>query len=108
MMDMTIAEADRTGGTGFWHTGLVTLELDAANLEEGEADLHQFGSHYGDVADNAKVTVHPQAGTYAAGSGNGVFTLKTKAQDPVYGITASSTAGENGFTLTLNLSLIHI
>ena len=79
MMDMDIVEADRTGGTE-----------------------HKFGSHYGTVVNDAEVEVHPQAAIYAAGSSDGDFTLKTVAQDAVYGITQSSTAGENGFTLTLN------
>lgn len=101
MMDMDITEADRTGGTGFFHNGLVSLKLNAAH-NDASADVHLFGSHYGTVADDAEVEVHPQAATYAAGSGDGDFTLKTVAQDAVYGITQSSTAGENGFTLTLN------
>jgi hypothetical protein len=101
MMDMAIVEADRTGGTGFFHNGLVSLKLNAAH-NDATADVHLFGSHYGTVADDAEVEVHPQAATYAAGSSDGDFTLKTVAQDAVYGITQSSTAGENGFTLTLN------
>jgi hypothetical protein len=101
LMDMTITESNRVSGGGFWHNGLVTLKMDAAH-NDASADVHLFGTHYGTVADNAVVTVSPYAGTYAAGSGTGVFTLKTVAQDPVYGITASSTASENGFTLTLN------
>ena len=101
MMDMAIVEADRTGGTGFFHNGLVSLKLNAAH-NDASADVHLFGTHYGTVADDAAVEVHPQAAIYAAGSGDGDFTLKTVAQDAVFGITQSSTASENGFTLTLN------
>jgi len=95
-----IAEADRTGGKGFWHNGLVKITMNAAHADGG-GDDHLFGTHYGTVADDAVVTVSPYAGTYAEGSGDGDFTLKTVAQDAVYGITQSSTAGENGFTVTL-------
>tara|TARA_R110000824_G_scaffold400859_2_gene609577 strand:+ start:124 stop:846 length:723 start_codon:yes stop_codon:yes gene_type:complete len=102
MMDMDIVEADRTGGTGFFHNGLVSLKLNAANIGPSDGTEHKFGSHYGTVVNDAEVEVHPQAAIYAAGSSDGDFTLKTVAQDAVYGITQSSTAGENGFTLTLN------
>lgn len=100
MMDGTISDADRTAGKGFFHNGLVSLTMDAAH-NDASADVHVFGTHYGTVADDAVVQISPFSVTYAAGSGTGVFTLKTTAQDAVYGIDASSTAGENGFTLKL-------
>ncbi len=100
MMDGTITDADRTAGKGFFHNGLVSLTMDAAH-NDASADVHVFGTHYGTVADDAVVQISPFSVVYAAGSGTGVFTLKTTSQDAVYGIDASSTAGENGFTLKL-------
>jgi len=100
MMDGTISEADRLDGKGFFHNGLVSLTMDAAH-NDASADVHVFGTHYGTVADDAVVQISPFSVTYATGVGTGVFTLKTTAQDAVYGIDASSTAGENGFTLKL-------
>lgn len=101
MMDGTITDADRTNGKGFFHNGLVSLTMDAAHNDGSSADVHVFGTHYGTVANNAVVQISPFSVTYAAGSGTGVFTLKTTTQDPIYGIDASSTPGENGFTLKL-------
>ena len=100
MMDGTITDADRVGGKGFFHNGLVSLTMDAANLS-GTND-HVFGTHYGTIVDDqANIQISPFSVTYAAGSGTGVFTLKTTSQDAVYGIDASAAAGENGFTLKL-------
>lgn len=100
MMDGTITDADRIAGKGFFHNGLVSLTMDAAH-NDASADVHVFGTHYGTVADDAVVQISPFSVVYAAGSGTGVFTLKTTSQDAVYGIDASSTASENGFTLKL-------
>ena len=115
MPTTAITENDRTMGNGFWHNGLVEIYLNTANLEDGEADLHAFGSFYGTTGDSAvagagpfdiddnstNILISPYAGTYAEGSGDGDFTLKTVAQDAVYGVTQSSTSGENGFTVHL-------
>ena len=96
-----ISAADAAGGKGFVHNGMVKLTLDAAH-QDGGGDDHVFGTHYGTVADDqANIEVHPNAITYAEGSGDGDFTIATASADPVYGITQSSTAGENGFTLHL-------
>ena len=96
-----ITLADAQSGKGFIHNGMVKLTLNAAH-NDGTADVHLFGTHYGTVADDqANIEVHPNAITYAEGTGDGDFTIRTVAQDAVYGITQSSTAGENGFTLTL-------
>lgn len=100
MMDGTITDADRIAGKGFFHNGLVSLTMDAAH-NDASADVHVFGTHYGTVADDAVVQISPFSVVYAAGSGTGVFTLKTTSQDAVYGIDASSTASENGFILKL-------
>tara|TARA_R110000823_G_C15885925_1_gene495523 strand:- start:43 stop:759 length:717 start_codon:yes stop_codon:yes gene_type:complete len=100
MMDGTITDADRINGKGFFHNGLVSLTMNAAH-NDASADVHVFGTHYGTVADDAVVQISPFSVIYAAGSGTGVFTLKTTTQDPVYGIDASSTDTENGFTLKL-------
>ena len=96
-----ITAADAAAGKGFVHNGLVKLTLDAAH-QDGGGDDHVFGTHYGTVADDqANIEVHPNAITYAEGTGDGDFTIADASADPVFGITQSSTAGENGFTLTL-------
>ena len=96
-----ISLAQAQAGEGFMHNGMAELTLDAAH-NDGSGDVHLFGTHYGTVADDqANIVVHPNAITYAEGSGDGDFTIRTVAQDAVYGITQSSTAGENGFILTL-------
>ena len=96
-----ITLADAQGGKGFVHNGMVKLTLNAAH-NDGSGDVHLFGSHYGTVADDqANIEVHPNAITYAEGTGDGDFTIRTVDQDAVYGITQSSSSSENGFTLTL-------
>ena len=96
-----ISAADAASGKGFVHNGMVKLTLDAAH-QDGGGDDHVFGTHYGTVVDDqANIEVHPNAITYAEGSGDGDFTIADASADAVYGITQSSTAGENGFTLTL-------
>ena len=100
MMDGSITDTDRRMGKGFFHNGMVSLTMDAAH-KDGGGDDHVFGTHYGTVADDAAVQISPFSVTYATGSGNGVFTLVATSADPVYGIDASSTASENGFTLKL-------
>ncbi len=95
---ITVAEAQ--SGKGWLHNGMAKLHLNTANVS-GSND-HLFGSHYGTIADDQTVIeVHPNAISYAEGSGTGVLHLQTVAEDAVYGITQSATSGENGFTLTL-------
>tara|TARA_Y100000592_G_C5438850_1_gene302276 strand:+ start:787 stop:1464 length:678 start_codon:yes stop_codon:yes gene_type:complete len=97
--EITLARAQN--GEGFMHAGMARLTLDAAH-NDGSGDVHLFGTHYGTVADDqADIEVHPNAILYAEGTGDGDFTIRTVDQDPVYGITQSSDAGENGFKLTL-------
>jgi len=96
---ITVAEA--AAGKGWLHNGMAKLTMDAAH-NDGSGDVHLFGTHYGTVADDqANIEVSPYAISYAEGTGDGDMTLRTVAQDAVYGITQSSTAGENGFILTL-------
>tara|TARA_Y100000004_G_scaffold191726_2_gene251030 strand:+ start:250 stop:972 length:723 start_codon:yes stop_codon:yes gene_type:complete len=96
-----ISAADAAAGKGFVHNGLVKLTLDAAH-QDGGGDDHVFGTYYGTVEDDqVNIEVHPNAITYAEGTGDGDFTIATASADPVYGITQSSTAGENGFKLHL-------
>ena len=96
---ITVAEA--AAGKGWLHNGMAKLTMDAAHFDGG-ADDHIFGTHYGTVVDDqANIEVSPYAISYAEGTGDGDMTLRTVAQDAVYGITQSSTAGENGFILTL-------
>jgi len=103
MPTTAISLAEAQSGKGFVHNGLVKLTLDAAHFaDDGANDDHLFGTHYGTIVDDqANIEVHPNAITYAEGSGDGDFTIRTVAQDPVFGITQSTTASENGFTLTL-------
>lgn len=96
-----ITVADAAAGKGWLHEGMAELTMNAAH-NDGTADVHLFGSHYGTVADDqANIVVSPYAISYAEGTGDGDFTIRTVAQDSVYGITQSSSPGENGFILTL-------
>ena len=98
-----ITVADAAAGKGWLHNGMAKLTLDAAHYaDSGTNDDHLFGTHYGTVVDDqADIEVHPNAISYAEGTGDGDLHLQTVDEDAVYGITQSSTAGENGFTLTL-------
>ena len=96
-----ISVSDAANGRGWMHNGMAELTLDAAH-KDGGGDDHLFGTHYGTVVDDqADIVVSPYALSYAEGSGDGDFTIRTVAQDAVYGITQSSTSGENGFKLKL-------
>tara|TARA_R100000541_G_scaffold59217_1_gene72302 strand:- start:40 stop:768 length:729 start_codon:yes stop_codon:yes gene_type:complete len=98
-----ITLADAQSGKGWFHKGMAKLHLNTAHFADaGTNDDHLFGTHYGTIVDDQTVIeVHPNAITYAEGSGDGDLHLATVAEDAVFGITQSSTAGENGFTLTL-------
>ena len=101
MPTTAISVADAESGKGWLHNGMAKLTMDAAH-NDGSGDVHLFGTHYGTVADDqADIEISPYAISYAEGSGDGDMTLRTVAQDAVYGVTQSSTAGENGFKLTL-------
>jgi len=96
---ITVAQA--AAGEGWLHNGMAKLTMDAAH-NDGSGDVHLFGTHYGTVADDqADIEISPYAISYAEGSGDGDLHLQTVAEDAVYGVTQSSTAGENGFKLTL-------
>ena len=98
---ITVAQA--AAGEGWLHNGMAKLTMDAAHYADGGTnDDHLFGTHYGTITDDqANILVSPYAISYAEGSGDGDLHLQTVAEDPVYGITQSTTAGENGFILTL-------
>lgn len=76
--------------------GTLTAELQNLHLD-GTADQHLLGSHYAGV-DDGKLMIHPKALSY---NGVSLVTVKTVAQDPVYGVTNSSTVGENDITFVL-------
>jgi len=96
-----ISVADAQQGKGWLHNGLARLTMDAAH-NDSSGDVHLFGTHYGTVADDqADIEISPYAISYAEGSGDGDLHLQTVAEDAVYGVTQSSTAGENGFKLHL-------
>ncbi len=81
--------------------GALTAELQNLHLD-GTVDQHVLGSYYTSKGttpqDNDKLFIHPNALSY---DGTNLVTVKTVAQDPVYGITNSSTAGENDITFVL-------
>jgi hypothetical protein len=96
-----ITVADAAAGKGWLHNGMAKLTMDAAH-NDGSGDVHLFGTHYGTIADDqADIEISPYAISYAEGSGDGDLHLQTVAEDAVYGVTQSSTAGENGFKLHL-------
>ena len=96
---ITLVMAER--GEGWMHNGMTKLTMDAAH-NDGSGDVHLFGTHYGTVADDqADIEISPYAISYAEGSGDGDLHLQTAIEDPVYGITQSSDAAENGFKLHL-------
>lgn len=77
--------------------GAITAELQNLHLD-GSVDAHLLGSHYSGV-DDGKLEIHPNALEY---DGASLVTVKTVAQDPVYGVTNSSTVGENDITFVLH------
>ena len=81
--------------------GAITAELQNLHLD-GSADIHILGTHYtekGLNVDDGKLIIDPRALSYDGGS---VVTVKTFAQDSVFGVTNSSTTTENDITFTLN------
>ena len=75
------------------------LEMTYDNIHvDAEGDGHLVGSEYGTMVEDQTVKVDPKAISY---DGANAVTVKTVAQDPKFGITASSTAGENDATFTL-------
>lgn len=97
--------------------GAVTAEMQnlhltsstAAGIVPGSAatdDDHVLGSAYilaGKNIDDGKLTVHPSALSF---DGSNLVTVSTVAQDGVYGITNSSTVGENDITFTANVPMV--
>tara|TARA_Y100000592_G_scaffold12543_1_gene17608 strand:- start:36 stop:740 length:705 start_codon:yes stop_codon:yes gene_type:complete len=78
--------------------GTLTAELQNLHLD-GSGDQHVVGSHYTtNAVDDGKLMIHPNALSY---DGTNLVTVKTVAQDPVYGVTNSSTVGENDITFVL-------
>lgn len=123
--DRSLAITSQSGQTYTLTTGLIdpvptgraasndlfangTLVVEYQNLHiasgTGEAaadDDHILGSHYIDQGlnvDDGKLTVDPNALLY---DGTNAVTISTVAQDPIFGVTNSSTAGENDVTFTL-------
>lgn len=100
--------------------GAVTAELQNLHLTSSTAafpndpvligsvaddDDHILGSHYREAGlnvDDGKLIIDPRALTY---DGTNLVTVKTVAQDPVYGVTNSSTKTENDITFTINVPM---
>tara|TARA_Y100001973_G_C5169926_1_gene318422 strand:- start:42 stop:800 length:759 start_codon:yes stop_codon:yes gene_type:complete len=86
------------------HLASSTAEHGAGSILVGSVaddDDHVLGSYYrenGLNVDDGKLMIHPSALSY---DGTNLVTLKTVAQDPVYGITNSSTTTENDVTFVL-------
>tara|TARA_R100000458_G_scaffold42555_1_gene40435 strand:+ start:242 stop:901 length:660 start_codon:yes stop_codon:yes gene_type:complete len=80
-------------GTDAPKLGVFKVELDVA------AAGHTFGTHYGTVAAGDRVTLRIDDYSYHAS--NGTLTIPTASEDSVYGMTKSSTAGENDYTITM-------
>ena len=81
--------------------GALKAELQNLHLD-GSGDAHVLGSYYterGLDVDDGKLFIHPNALSY---DGTNLVTVKTVAQDSVYGVTNSSTVGENDVTFTLH------
>tara|TARA_R100000234_G_scaffold85460_1_gene54459 strand:+ start:254 stop:955 length:702 start_codon:yes stop_codon:yes gene_type:complete len=82
--------------------GAITAELQNLHLD-GSADQHVLGSHYTAAVNDGKLVIDPQALLY---DGASLVTVKTVAQDPVFGVTNSSTVGENDITFTINVPML--
>ena len=82
--------------------GAITAELQNLLLD-GSADRHVLGSHYTAAVNDGKLVIDPQALLY---DGASLVTVKTVAQDPVFGVTNSSTVGENDITFTINVPML--
>tara|TARA_Y100000004_G_scaffold100634_1_gene112787 strand:+ start:869 stop:1597 length:729 start_codon:yes stop_codon:yes gene_type:complete len=79
-------------GSDIFKSGSIVVDL----LVHADHDGN-FGSHYGAPVAGTKVRIHPNALSY---DGTQDITVLSKAQDPVYGITMSSTDGNNDFDFT--------
>ena len=86
--------------------GALTAELQNLHLD-GTGDQHVLGSYYTSKGttpqDNDKLFIHPNALSF---DGANLVTLKTVAQDPVYGITNSSDVNENDVTFVLEKPML--
>jgi hypothetical protein len=89
------------GTNDLFANGAVTAEMQNLHLDES-ADIHVLGSAYSGV-DDGTLTIHPSALSY---DGVSLVTVQTVAQNATYGITMSSTVGENDVTFTANLPML--
>lgn len=91
---------DGVAGNDVFANGNMTLELDGSDYTN-----ITFGTHYNVGSDRSKpgdgsvVVVHPNALSY---DGTQDITVTTAANDPVFGVTLSSTVGENDAVVRLN------
>ena len=98
--------------------GAVTAEMQNLHLTSSTAavgvvpgsvatdDDHVLGSAYiadGVNVDAGKLTIHPNALSY---DGASLVTVQTVAQNSAYGITMSSTVGQNDVTFTANSPML--
>lgn len=99
---------DGVAGTNhIFANGALTMTYDnlhtAADGGFHGEDAHLIGSGYGTQVENATIEVNPDALTYDGASD---VTVATVAQNETWGVTASSTAGENDATFTLNKPMV--
>jgi len=81
--------------------GAVTMTYDNLHLGN-ESNNHLVGSGYGTLVENDSVLVDSSALSF---DGANAVTVSTVAQNPVFGITASATAGENDATFKVNVPM---
>ena len=106
-----VANTNTIFANGTLTAELQNLHLTSSTVEHGagsilvgsvaDDDDHILGSYYrerGLNVDDGKLMIHPKALSY---DGASLVTLKTVAQDPVYGITNSSSTTENDVTFVL-------
>tara|TARA_Y100000361_G_scaffold151771_1_gene169817 strand:+ start:497 stop:1186 length:690 start_codon:yes stop_codon:yes gene_type:complete len=91
----------RTNSNDIFANGALKMTYD--NIHVGGEDAHVVGSGYGTVVEDQSITVDPSALSY---DGTNAVTVQTAAQNPKFGVTASSTAGENDATFTLKVPMV--
>ena len=91
----------RTNTDDIFKNGALKMTYD--NIHVGGEDAHVVGSGYGTVVEDQSITVDPSALSY---DGTNAVTVQTVAQNSRFGVTASSTAGENDATFTLKVPMV--
>ena len=111
-----VADTNTIFANGAITAELQNLHLTSSTAEHGAGSIligsvaddndHILGSYYrerGLNVDDGKLEIHPNALEF---NGNTLVTVKTVAQDSVYGVTNSSTVGENDITFVCHKPLV--